>query len=135
MNKLVREHIESFVKSENPFDSFNIGKIDLIKKWLDPLVKSEEDYKINEDGTIDLYEDFNIVGLGLEELPEYIKFGIAHKGFYAADNNFKNLNGFPKKIKGDFSIHSNSSSSIIPRFWTEDYIRKKIKVYGTIYNF
>jgi hypothetical protein len=136
MLKLVRESLD-FTRGENPMNELNIGRDFQIKKWMNTIdLLEEEDYIIREDGTIDLLEDINLSGLGLEELPEYINFNIAYKSFYGKHNNWKTLRGFPKEIKGDFSIYPLPSAKGFPQnsIWSENEIRKKIKVNGTVWS-
>ena len=132
--KLVRENL-NFTRGENPMDELNIGKDFLIKRWMSSIgLYENEDYKINEDGTLDVFEDINLSGLGLEELPEYINFNKVYKNFYAKHNNWKTLRGFPKEVSGDFSIYPEPSKGIISKSrWLENEIRKKIKVDGTVW--
>ncbi|MDD5649227.1 MAG: hypothetical protein PHF86_02235 [Candidatus Nanoarchaeia archaeon] len=132
--KLVRENL-NFTRGENPMDELNIGKDFLIKKWMFSIgLYENDDYKINEDGTLDVFEDINLSGLGLEELPEYINFNKVYKNFYAKHNNWKSLKGFPKEVLGDFSIYPKPSGGIISKSkWLENEIRKKIKVNGTVW--
>jgi hypothetical protein len=130
--KLVRENL-NFTRGEKPMDELNIGKDFLIKKWMFSIgLYENDDYKINEDGTLDVFEDINLSGLGLEELPEYINFNKVYKNFYAKHNNWETLKGFPKEVLGDFSIYPAPGKGIISKSkWLENEVRKKIKIYGT----
>jgi hypothetical protein len=125
----------NFNRSDLSMDSLNIGLHSKIVHWMNTaiplIVKEDKDYRINKDGSIDLLKDFNMVGVfspGQDKLPDFIKFNIAHASFYAANNYFTSLEGFPKDIYGDFSIYGG------PRKWKENEIREYIKVLGTIWN-
>ena len=120
-----------FERGQDPFDAMNIGTIVVIKEWMAKTGLKEDEYRINPDGTIDTLQDINIVGMFLTELPSYINFNIAYANFYAAHNHFTSLEGFPKEIKGDFSIYSEHQKD---KLWKEDYIRERIKIDGTVWN-
>jgi hypothetical protein len=126
--KLIKENVDHFIRSEDAFDSFDIGRNILIKKWMKECIRNDG-YKINEDGTIHAFDDINISRWGIEELPDYIIFSVAERGFYCSHNSIKTLKGFPKIIKGDFSIQDNKDKK-----WKENEILKYITVYGTIYS-
>ncbi len=124
-----------FQRSELPLDTLNIGLHSKIVHWMKAtmhiIINEDEDYRINKDGTIDLLKDFNMVRVmesDQNELPDFIRFNIAYGGFYAANNYFTSLEGFPKEVYGDFSIYGG------PRKWKENEIRKYIKINGTIWN-
>jgi len=122
----------NFQRIGDPLDTLNIGLHSKIVHWMETTIKTimneGEDYRINRDGTVDLLSDFNIVGLGMEKFPKFIIFNIAYDSFYAANNHFTSLRGFPKEIYGDLSIYGG------PCKWKENEIRKYIKVHGTIWN-
>ena len=121
----------NFERGIDPFDAMDIGTIVLIKEWMAKTGLKENEYRINLDGTIDTLQDINIVGMQLTELPPWINFNIAYANFYAAHNHFTSLEGFPKEVKGDFSIYSEHQKD---KLWKEDYIRERIKIDGTIWN-
>jgi len=140
--KLVREYIEpvnfyskmDFEKTGDPLKDMQLGQKARISQWLDS--KGVENYRIAEDLTIDVLDDVNLVGEELEELPEFIKFNKIYGGFYAGGNNWKNLEGFPKEVLGDFQLRSPSAPAfynIVKRF-KEEKIRKLIKIHGKVYN-
>jgi hypothetical protein len=133
---LVRENLQDFLEfhrdDEDPLDKLNIGIHNKIKDWMRKFTEFEEDeYRINEDGTIDLLDDINISGQGLEKLPDFIKFNIAYRSFYASHNRWESLEGFPKEVMEDFSINFQFYGA---KHWKKDEIENLINVHGTIYN-
>lgn len=121
-----------FQRKEISPENIGIGKKYLIKVWMRQYSNLDEDeYHINNDFTIDTYQDLEIKNQNISELPSYIKFNVAHKSFYAQHNPLKSLKGFPKIVKEDLSI-----ISYIPgaKKWSEKEIKKNIKVKGNIFN-
>jgi len=137
--KLVREFLEfnrmNFERTGDPLHDMKIGEKAHIAQWLDHA--GVENYKIMDDLTINVYGDANLVGIDIEELPEFIKFNEVMGGFYAGGNPWISLNGFPKEVYGDLQINS-PSSPIKPhekvRKFKENIIRKLIKVHGKVWN-
>ena len=118
-----------------PLDTLNIGHHSKVLHWFETVIHNPttvfdegEDFRINKDGTIDLLGDFSMNERGLESLPPFIRFNIAYGSFYAANNKFTSLEGFPKEVRGDFSIYGTSKK------WKENEIRKRIKITGTVWN-
>jgi hypothetical protein len=138
--KIVREYLEfekyDFERTGNPQRDLRIGMVQYIERWLEDMGFHPENYKLNPDLSIDVFDDVNIVSKGLTELPEYIKFGNIGGGFYAAGNNWTSLRGFPEEVWGDFQLRSPSSPQYYPtvKQFSEEEIRKLIKIHGKIYN-
>lgn len=129
----------NFERDAEPLDKLELGEHFLIKKWLKEMEVEDGDFKINSDGTIDIFGDINIVAKQLEELPKYINFNKIHGGFYAAHNKWKTLRGFPKEVSGDLSVYSehekgSGSSGLGAKKWKDFEIRSKTKIYGELYN-
>lgn len=135
--RIVREYIEfnkmDFDRSESPKEKLDIGERHRIESWLKEMGFDEDEYRINSDWTIDILDDANLIGHGMEELPNYINFNRIYGGFYAGGNSWKSLKGFPKKVDGDLQINSESAPSKNMRKFTEEEIRKIIQVNGKIY--
>jgi hypothetical protein len=72
-----------------------------------------------------------LVGAHIENFPYFIKFNKIYGSFYAANNIFTNLDGFPKEVNGDLSIYSDQPKA---KKWKENEIRKRVKVKGTVWN-
>ena len=128
--KSIKESMD-FERGRESFDAMEIGQIPQIRSWIAKTGLKEDEYVINSDRTIDVFQDINMVGMGLIELPHFINFRIAYANFYAAHNRFISLEGFPKEVHGDFSIYSEHQEQ---KIWKEDEIRSKIEILGTIYN-
>ena len=92
--------------SINPIDKLKI--IVKIREWLkDNNVKN---YKINDTGSLDVYENVNLIRQELTELP--IKFGKIEGNFLCCDNNLTSLNGAPEYVSGIFSCARNQITSL-----------------------
>lgn len=98
-----------------------LGKFILIKKWLDNI--GIKNYNINADLTIDVNNDINLMGLGIDEFPSYIQFNIVKGYFDCTLNKFKSFKGFPKEIHGKFYCVYN-------QFETLEYFPEKL--YGSV---
>jgi hypothetical protein len=68
------------------------------KEWLDEM--EIENYIINDDLTVDVNDDVNLVNKNLSYIP--IKFGVINGGFYCSKNNLISLVGSPNIVKGNF---------------------------------
>lgn len=138
--QIVREYIEfrnvDFERTKNPQRDLRLGRIQAIDRWIEDLGLEPENYRINPDLTIDVFDDVNLVSKGLKELPEFIKFGKINGGFYAGGNDWISLEGFPEEIWGDFQLRSPSAPEFYPtaKRFTEEEIRKLIIIHGKIYN-
>jgi len=138
--KIVREYIEfekyDFERSGNPQRDLRIGVVQEIERWLEEMGIGADIYKLNPDLSIDVFDDVNIVSKGLTELPEHIKFNRISGGFYAAGNDWTSLRGFPEEVWGDFQLRSPSAPQYYPtvKQFSEEEIRKLIKIHGKIYN-
>lgn len=67
-------------------------------------------YNINDDMSIDVYDDVHITGYGLEELP--LTFNYISGDFSCADNHLTTLKGCPIKVAGVFSCANNKLISL-----------------------
>ena len=94
--------------------NLGLGKEALIKNWLDE--HGIKKYTINDDLTIDA-DKVDLRQLGIDELPEYIKFNKV-KGFFilAECPNLISLRGCPKKIDGNFNINYNQKLTSLDGF-------------------
>jgi hypothetical protein len=129
-----------FQRGEDPKGAMGLGFQEQVKNWFescgvsnDLLENSEHyiEYRINKDGTIDVLDDINLVGAHIENFPYFIRFNRIYGSFYAANNKFTKLDGFPKIVDGDLSIYSDQQGS---KKWKESEIRKVVKVKGNIWN-
>ena len=123
----------NFEKTGDPYSDIDIGKKNAIRKWMNQMDIDPDDYSINDDFTIDSFSDVNLMNKGMEELPSYIKFREIHGSFYAGGNPWKSLDGFPSIIQEDLQINSPSVEKYKLNKFTEEEIRKIIKVHGDIY--
>lgn len=99
-----------------------------------------EDYKINEDLTVDVNRSVFLNRKNLTEIP--IQFGIVHGYFSISENKLLSLLGCPRKVFGAFCAESNELISLNggPTYVEGDYIVDNNKldcllgVANTIYN-
>lgn len=135
--QIVREYIEfkkmNFEREMPPKDKLDIGEKHRIESWLIENGFEEDEYKINDDFSIDIFNDVDLVGNGLRQLPDFINFDTVFGGFYVGGNPWESLDGFPKIIRGDFQLSSPSAGPAPMRKFTEEEIRKIITVNGQIY--
>ena len=109
--KLVKENIISFKRKGNPYVKLGVGKIILIKKWLDKM--DIINYNINDDYTIDVDDGVWLDKMNLNNFPDYIQFNKVTGYFSFTDNNITILKGMPKKVVGDFYCNMNKLTSLI----------------------
>ena len=69
-----------------------------------------ENYTINPDGSIDVYEDVWLSNKDLTELP--LTFNKVTGNFWCQNNKLTTLKGSPKEVGGDFSYYSNNLSNL-----------------------
>lgn len=135
--KIVREYIEfnkmDFERSGSSKEKLDIGEFHRIDAWMKEMGFKKDEYRINPDFTIDVFDDVNLVGRNLSKLPDYINFNTIYGGFYAGRNSWKSLDGFPKIINGDLQLSSPAAPSTNMGSFSEEEIRKIIKVNGKIY--
>ena len=106
---IVKESI-SFERGIDPKKSLGIGPRYLIEKWLEKV--RVEDYRINDDFTIDVNTRVDIGYENLIKLPEYIKFNIV-KGYFSISNNLlTTLKGCPKYVGDNFWCSRNELTSL-----------------------
>ena len=86
----------NYLKSYNIFESTPLPPRYLISRKLNQLDISRFD--INLDLTVDVYDNIDLRGKDLSELP--CKFGKVNGDFYVSENQLKNFDGFPKEVRG-----------------------------------
>jgi hypothetical protein len=148
--RLVRESLNemNFQKKRDPFSALGIGKIQVIKDWLNEM--GVEDYTINDNLTIDVKDNtgLSFFKKGLTKFPDFIQFNEISGSFICKKNNLTSLKGCPTKIyNGDFSCSQNRLTTLeyCPKyvsgdFWchsnranfTEEYVRNMCDVKGNI---
>ena len=119
----------NFIRGQDPLDSMEIGEHYKIKKWLREMGLKDTDYEILPNLRINVFTDVNLIGKNLKELPYYIHFNEIYGGFYAGENEFVSLDGFPKEVYDDLSLFANRNKR-----WTTTEIKKYVNVLGTIYH-
>jgi hypothetical protein len=115
--KLINEHIdEAFIKGEDKLKSLGIGRLELIKKWLDKYDSTRYDQYvnnpvINDDLTIDA-NCINISEVPFHEFPDYIQFRNLTDYFMVDYCGLTTLRGCPQKVGGFFSCSGNNLTSL-----------------------
>jgi len=108
---IVKEHInEKFTQDSDPIEDMGIGIKYIIEKWLEKF--DINNYKINDDNTIDVYESVNLKRKNLTNFPDYIKFNNVKGGFIIQHNVFTSLRGCPEIVNGLFSCSNNMLTSL-----------------------
>ena len=69
-----------------------------------------KNYTINEDGSIDVDGNVDLINKGLTKLP--LKFNKVNGSFHCNGNNLTTLKGSPKYVGIDFYCYENSLSSL-----------------------
>jgi hypothetical protein len=109
--KLVREYInEKFVEDSDPVKDMGIGLARMIKKWLDERLV--HDYKINDDLTIDVDNNLELLGKIKENFPKYIQFGKVSGYVNIGDNDMTSLRGCPQEMGDFFTCTGNKLTSL-----------------------
>jgi len=105
-----------FQRGQDPKKSMGIGIAALIDSWFQNLYYGYEElippYRINDDGTIDLLESFDVPDRKIGEFPSYINFNICEGDFMLDYTELKSLRGCPKKVEGYFSCEGNRLMSL-----------------------
>ena len=123
----------TFIRNrENPLVNLGVGKVHLIKKWLDEM--NIKNYVINDDLTIDVNGDVNLNNKDLIKLSDYIKFNRVEGYFTCSFNQLNSLQGCPNYIGLSFACDYNQLTSLegCPKyiggsFWCNANKRKFIK--------
>ena len=101
--KIVKENINNFERGgENPLFTMEIGKKELIKRWLDK-VGVKDFYFIHDDFTIDVEGSVDLENMKLGNFPEYIQFRDITGSFDCAGNEMTTLRGCPRFVEGYFA--------------------------------
>ena len=107
--RFVKESV-NFERKKDPLSSLGVGKIHLIKSWLDEM--GVENYTINDDLTIDVKGDVFLDRINLKEFPSYIKFNRITDNFYCHHNQLTSLVGCPSQVAGGFYCYYNRLTSL-----------------------
>jgi len=105
--KLIQESItHNFSRGESDkLSTMSLGKKAFIIKWLNEY--DITNYEINEDLTIDVYDDVRLMARQIKEFPEYINFNLVSGVFDISSNGIRNLRGCPKIIGEKFNAGYN----------------------------
>jgi hypothetical protein len=112
-NKLVKEILgNTFSRGgDDKISSLGIGKISLIKKWLEELEIDE--YRINDDFSIDIEHTLTFhVSEVDKKFPDYIQFGTIQGNFIIEKCNLETLRGCPYSVFGSFFCEHNNLTSL-----------------------
>ena len=99
--KNMKQLKDYIVNENNFFKNLGIGKMALIKKWLDE--HKITNYNINDDFTIDVKGTVHLNEYPEKELPDYIQFRKVKDFFYIYEcPNLESLEGCPQEVGGSF---------------------------------
>src|ERR1035437_625630 len=113
MKKLVIENLNelrNFEHKKDPLSSLGVGKIHLIRSWLDEM--GVENYTINDDFIIDVCGNVYLGDKDIKELPEFIQYRYVNGTFDCDNTLFTSLRGCPEKILDSFYCSYNNLSSL-----------------------
>jgi hypothetical protein len=99
--KTLKEYI---VNENNFFKNLGIGIRPQIEKWLKE--NDIKNYTINDDLTINVKGDVNLLFYRNNEFPEYIQFGEVTGDFIVSGSSLVSLRGCPITIGGFFGCFS-----------------------------
>jgi len=117
--KIVKESLnQTFTRNEDKLSSIGVGKIDMIKKWIELFYKKckEEvtfiaDLVINDDLTINSMSNL-VFPDNIGELPSYIQFNKVYGYFNCNRCELKTLRGCPKEVIGNYKCQTNKLTSL-----------------------
>ena len=107
--KTLRESILN--RSSHGGEGFKAQRREMIEDWLNEY--NIKNYTINDDFTIDVDGDVNLVRKNLMEFPEYIQFGVVKGTFNCSGNRLTSLRGCPREVRlGNFLCNHNQLTSL-----------------------
>ena len=109
--KLVREYLyESFSDDSDPINDMGIGNKVRIEKWLREMYITS--WELNDDLSINVYDDVFLTRKLNENLPDYIQFNLVRGSFAIAFCNITSLKGCPIRVWGYFNCVGNKLTSL-----------------------
>jgi len=110
--RFVSEAID-FERGKDPKAVMGIGTVELIYKWMEKTFPSfMPKYKINDDMSIDILDDFEVPDTEIVKFPEYVNFNNCYGDFHVDYTKLESLRGCPKVVKGFFSCEGNKLESL-----------------------
>ena len=101
----------TFIRNkENSLENLDVGKVHLIKSWLDEM--QVRYYVINDDLTIDVNSHVYLRNKNLIKFPDYIQFNKVDSYFDCSYNQLVTLKGCPKFVADDFYCYNNQLTSL-----------------------
>ena len=121
--KLIKEYIinEKFTDESDPINDMGIGLKYLIKKWLNNHNVKDNNYIINNDGSIDIFNNLNLLGNGVEKFPKYINFNYIKGNCTICYFKVDSITGILKNIGGYLNFMNTNLKRIdfLPEILTE----------------
>lgn len=106
--KRVIESID-FERGLDPKIAMGIGQKVAIEKWFEDIFEGyPPEWRLNEDGTIDLFENFESPDKKIRIFPDFIQFNECHGDFMIDCCEMESLRGCPKEVIGYFSCEQNN---------------------------
>ena len=100
----------SFERYKDEIESIGVGKIHLIRSWLDEM--NIKKYTINDDHTINVNGDVDLRNKKIISFPKYIQFNKIRGSFDCSYNFLKTLKGTPYEVNINFYCDNNRLSSL-----------------------
>ena len=91
-------------------EGFKAQRRELIEKWLEEY--DIKNYTINDDFTIDVNGDIDLLDEDLIEFPDYIQFELVKGYFNCSFCQLTSLRGVPRIVKGYFDCSHNNLTSL-----------------------
>jgi len=109
--KIIKESLgHNFERgSGNKLNNLGVGTSKLIKDWLDKYYI--KNYIINDDMTIDVNGDVQLMQTSIIKFPSYIQFRKVEGMFDLESTQMQTLRGCPIYVKGYFDIRKNNLDS------------------------
>ena len=111
MKSYYTETIHFERSSSDPLKNLSIGKRAQIANWLDSF--GIINYTINDDLTIDVNGDVNLINQSLTCFPSFIKFNKVSGGFSCSVNKLTSLEGCPTIVGDNFACRNNYLTSLV----------------------
>lgn len=100
--------ITDLAKDSEMADEENLSRYFFVENWLND--KNISNYTINDDLTVDVKGNVDLMGEELTEIP--IQFGKVEGDFLCSHNNLTSLKGCPKEVGGEFNCSKNKLTSL-----------------------
>lgn len=102
----ISKKLSKFDNRTGIFENATSDPIEILKE----LNRDEATYKLNDDGSVDVFGTLNLINRNLSEIP--VKIRKVHGSVNITSNKFKDLKSMPLEIQNDLIMNSNMISSL-----------------------